>query len=551
MLVVRNGRRVAAAVGATPPRWGRLNSPWHPAQATHPILKLLLQQNGCSRLSLPPLSAFAGLPVGGQLHGRCFSNSGFNGHSDSNSPAEGQDLLLGFQMRLDAAPLDAEVAMEVFTELQQTGDDVQPSNDLISTLLITLSEQKRLTDCLQVLDYSRGRDVRPDSATYAIVLKELSIGKHLEEVLQVFEAMRHDTPIDDHWTWVYTIALLAATELKRHDLVFQIFKSMHKSGVDVSNSYLNVLGTACKSKQHDLVFKVLGQMLANDVYMTAAYTSTLGAASNTKQHELVCDILSYMVKNAVHPTVEMYDTVLKSCARVGDVKTALEIQRVIQQRGLLMTERTFYFLIRCATKTAHWELALEVLTNMQRQGLKPTMSMYNVALMECVKRKQWGRTVEFYDIMPPDLRAKLDGWDLKAVILGHTKAGSEELKLRAVEIFNEHKENCDTNEYTAALTILLETNQLEAVLVLVEDMKTRGLPSTTATLRIEILAQIRSGAVGEADTLLEASAKRMRDSRDCYQELIRFYSGERQDLEKVERLQKRMAQHNSGVKLRE
>ncbi|RLN68359.1 hypothetical protein BBJ28_00002236 [Nothophytophthora sp. Chile5] len=550
MLVARKGRRVAAAAGATLPRWGRLNSQGRSAQAALPVLKILLQQNGCSRPSLPPLSAFAGLPFGVQPYGRCFSNSGFNGHSDNNSPAEGQDLLCAFQMRLDAAPLDAEVAMEVFTELQQTGDDVQLSTDLISALLITLSEQKRLTDCLQVLDYSRERDVRPDTATYAIVLKELSIARQLEEVLQVFEAIRHDTAIDDHWTWVYTIALLAATELKRHDLVFQIFKNMHESGVDASNSYLNALGTACKSKQHDLVFKVLDQMLANDVYMTTAYTSTLGAASNTKQHELVCEILSYMVKNAVNPTVEMYDTALKSCARVGDVKTALEIQRVIQQRGLLMTERTFYFLIRCATKTAQWELALEVLIKMQRQGLKPTMSMYKVALMECVKRKQWGRTVDFYDTMPPDLRAELDGWNLKAVILGHTKAGSEDLKLRAVEIFNDHKEKCDTNAYTAALTILLETNQLEAVLILVEEMKTRGLPSTTATLRVEILAQIRSGAVDEAEKLLEASAKRMRDSRDCYQELIGFYSGERQDLEKVGHLQKRMEQRNSGVKLR-
>ncbi|RLN68358.1 hypothetical protein BBJ28_00002235 [Nothophytophthora sp. Chile5] len=191
------------------------------------------------------------------------------------------------------------------------------------------------------------------------------------------------------------------------------------------------------------MFAVFDYMLENGLNTTAAYTNTLGAASNSNQHKLMCEILRHMTRNSVDPSVQTYDTILKSCARDGDAKMALDLQRAMLERGLTMTESTYSSLIGCAVSADHWELAQDAMASMQSQGLEPTMRTYHLALVECLKRMQWDKAASIYEAMPQDVRAQLDGSRLRAVILGHANAESEELKFRAVNIFNDHKEKCN------------------------------------------------------------------------------------------------------------
>ncbi|RLN95436.1 hypothetical protein BBJ28_00008144 [Nothophytophthora sp. Chile5] len=534
MLVARNGRRAAAAFRASPTSWGRVSTLLLPAREALPLPQFRPQGDGAFR----------------PLLGRLFSSTGPDGlvvGTNKLSPAEGRDLVIAFRTRLDAAPKDAEVAMSVFTEIQQAGDDLKLSKNLVSTIIITLAKQKHVDESLRVIRYSWERGVRPNAAAYAIALKELSIAKQFEEVLQVYEAMRQDNCIGRHGVWNYKTALIAAIEVNQHEAAFDILSQMHESGVDATNAYLHVLGKACKAKHHSFVFEILDHMTDNGTDATIAYSSTLGAAFNSRQYAFVTEVLAHMLKSAVNPTANLYDLALKSCANMADVKTAVEIQRTMSERGLDMTESGLTSLLQCAMKKTQWELAQETMDTMRSQGFQLTTSIFSSTLMACERRKQWGKLVATYQNMPPDLQTELDAWNLKAVLRAHAHAKNEILKLRTVEIFTKHKEKCHTDEYTIALTALLETNQAEAMLALLEEMKTRGLPSTSAIRRLEVLANIRTGAVEEAEKMLEASEKRTPDVMDGYRELFRFYSEEREEPEKAEWLRKLLDEYDYEV----
>ncbi|KAG3103372.1 hypothetical protein PI124_g14075 [Phytophthora idaei] len=126
--------------------------------------------------------------------------------------------------------------------------------------------------------------------------------------------------------------------------------------------------------------------------------------------------------------------------------------------------------------------------------------------------------------MPESTRAELKGWHLGTVIMGHAKAASKEVKLRALEIFNEHREKANGFTYGGAITALLETEQFDAALALAEDMKAKEIAWGKSVYQAVTLALIRRGTTEESVQLLEESLHCLGDSPTGYMHVIQFYS---------------------------
>uniref|UniRef100_M4C680 Pentacotripeptide-repeat region of PRORP domain-containing protein n=1 Tax=Hyaloperonospora arabidopsidis (strain Emoy2) TaxID=559515 RepID=M4C680_HYAAE len=190
---------------------------------------------------------------------------------------------------------------------------------------------------------------------------------------------------------------------------------------------------------------------------------------------------------------------------------------------------------------------------MQTSGFEPTATIYNSVFSACAKGKQWDTVVEVYDCMPEDLRESLRGVYLGSVVMGHAKAESEELKLRALEIFRKYKARQSEDDqpnffaYNAALIALLGTNQLEKIHPLANEMKKQGMKWDTVTYQCLILAYIRGGAVETAVQMLQKNAKRMEKTTMCYREAIEFYDEKRKNPREAVRLTMQMMQMNKRL----
>ncbi|CAH0475022.1 unnamed protein product [Peronospora belbahrii] len=368
-------------------------------------------------------------------------------------------------------------------------DEIQRSNgrgltmEVASFLVEVLGSRKRVQDCMRVLAYVREQGVRPRIQSYSSAIGCCYREEAFGHALRVFEVMRND----------------------------------------------------------------------GYVPQTVTYSHALSSALKSSQHELVLEIFDDMIKNRLDLNIIIYNNILNSCARASDVQSALGVLRAIRQRGLEMTQSTYHSLAICAGKTGKWELALDAMNMMQTSGFTPTATIFNSVFLACAKGKQWETVVEVYEAMPESFRENLRGVYLGAVIMGHAKAEREELRMRGLEIFYKYKACQSKDEqpnffaYNAALLALLETNQLEKMHPLANEMKMQGMAWDTVTYQCLILSYIRGGAVETALQMLQKNAKHMGKTTMCYREAIKFYDEKRKNPREAVRLTMQMMQMNKRL----
>lgn len=319
-------------------------------------------------------------------------------------------------------------------------------------------------------------------------------------------------------------------------------------------SYSSAIGCCYKEGQFGHALRVF-EVMRNDGYIpqSVTYSHALSSALKSSQHELVLEIFDDMIKNRLDLNIIIYNNILNSCARAADVQSAQGVLRAIRQRQIEMTQSTYHSLAICAGKTGKWQLALDAMDMMIEDGFEPTPTIFNSVFSACAKGKQWETIVEVYESMPDNLRESLRSVYLGAVIMGHAKAESEELRLRGLEIFEKYKarplkeEQPNFFAYNAALIALLETNQLEKMHPLANEMKKREMKWDTVTYQCLILSYIRGGAVETAVQMLQKNAKRMGATTMCYREAIEFYDEKRKNPREAVRLTMQMMQLNKRL----
>ncbi|KAL3663003.1 hypothetical protein V7S43_011946 [Phytophthora oleae] len=319
-------------------------------------------------------------------------------------------------------------------------------------------------------------------------------------------------------------------------------------------SYSSAICCCYKEQQYSHALRVF-EVMRNDGYIpqTVTYSHALSSALKSGQHELVLEIFDDMIKNRLDLNIVIYNNILNSCARAADVQSALGALRAIRQRRLAMTQASYHSLAICAGKTGRWELALNAMNSMHDDGFEPTPTIFNSVFSACAKGKQWDTIVEVYETMPDDLRENLRGVYLGAVIMGHAKSESEEIRLRGIEIFYKYKAREAPEEqpnffaHNAALIAMLETNQLEKMHPFANEMKKQGMQWDTVTYQCLILSYIRGGAIDTAVQMLQKNSKRMGKTTMCYREVIQFFDEKRQNPREAVRLTMQMMQVNKRL----
>ncbi|KAF1793814.1 Tetratricopeptide-like helical domain [Phytophthora cactorum] len=241
-------------------------------------------------------------------------------------------------------------------------------------------------------------------------------------------------------------------------------------------AYFNAL---TKAKKFDHALEMFKTLMHDGAPGAWAYTKALDAAANLKRHASVIEILRHMQEHEVKLTANDYTSITATCMREKE-----------------------------------WTLALSMLSAMQKQGMNPPSSTFNLLLAGCGKNKFWNMMIGVYNGIPDDLR-QLDGEALGAVLLAHSQAENAELQLRTVEVCNTHKTTCQPFPYNAAMSALLEANQY-----------TEPGPNTHPSMcRSVVLAHIRRGSMQQARQLLDDNTGRMQNmSVECYRELIQYYA---------------------------
>uniref|UniRef100_H3GS15 Pentacotripeptide-repeat region of PRORP domain-containing protein n=1 Tax=Phytophthora ramorum TaxID=164328 RepID=H3GS15_PHYRM len=214
-------------------------------------------------------------------------------------------------------------------------------------------------------------------------------------------------------------------------------------------------------------------------------------------------------------------------------------------RGVHVSKFAFEALLSFADKSSQSDLALDVLSMMQDEGMKPSSDSYAMVLIACGKNEQWGEAIHVFEDMPKSLEPELSSAALGTVVMAHTRSRDEGLTVRGLELFDDHKAKWSTFACNAALDALLQIQRLDDLLTLADDMKHQQVKWSSFTYSLVTLGHIRCGSMEKARRMLHDNAKRMQnDSVPCYQELIEHYAKTLGDTIEAVQLCEEMMQNN-------
>ncbi|KAG6612387.1 Pentatricopeptide repeat-containing protein [Phytophthora cinnamomi] len=395
--------------------------------------------------------------------------------------------------KLQANEGNVDTALEVLAAIR-AADGSGLSNELATTLLTTFVNQNKVDKALQVLSLSYNQRLWLRAPPFETLITRCYKTKDFDTALQVFDTVQRVKVSPGNL--VCTTAMLAA----------------HRAG------------------RSELVPKILEKMLKDaKPYASRAFQVALSAAVKSRQHQLVLQLIECSKTLDVALTSEHYHFVLRSYAAVGDMEAVLGTRDTLQENGFELTDDGIHWLVHCACRTDQWDLVQGLLTPPvpsadSGEGVATMVIAFNAAIAAYGNKERWTKVVDVYDLMPENLRPELKGWHLGAVVMAHAKAENKETKLRALEIFNEHKDKAGELAYAGAITALLETEQFDEALTFAEDMKEKEIAWGKNVYQAVALALIRRGTGEEAVQLLETSVRSMGNGPEGYLNIIQFYT---------------------------
>ncbi|GMF30888.1 unnamed protein product [Phytophthora lilii] len=168
----------------------------------------------------------------------------------------------------------------------------------------------------------------------------------------------------------------------------------------------------------------------------------LDAATKLEQKDLVLDIFRRLVRDG-HPN----DSIKVKGCEYG----VYSMVRGIRDQGVQLSTTALRSIAIFANRSDDLQLALEVLSLMQSQGLKVTMDVYGSVINAYGSREQWNDVMRLYSSMPEDMHSKLSSVSLSWVMTAGQKleAGSGKLKPPTCAMSKEKKKNSLATEVSS------------------------------------------------------------------------------------------------------
>ncbi|KAG7379405.1 hypothetical protein PHYPSEUDO_008667 [Phytophthora pseudosyringae] len=303
----------------------------------------------------------------------------------------------------------------------------------------------------------------------------------------------------------------------------------------------------CEAREFDQALRVFETLYKSDCKLEPwVYAWAMDAAANLSRPDALSAIF-----------VRLLATKEGTRTRNGEIHASDNIQATAngdgvygllndaRGRGVHISEFALRSLVSFADRAYNSDLALDVFSMMLDKGMELSSEVYATVLVACGKDEQWGDVLNVFEDIPESEREQLSSTALGSVVMAHTRSGEEGLVVRGLEFFDHHPSKWSRSPCNAALGAFLQTNRLEELLALANDMEKRRLNWSSFTCKMVAMAHIRSGSIDKARQVLHTHSQCMQnDSASCYRELIDYYAEMREDTVVVLQLCEEMIQNN-------
>ena len=186
-------------------------------------------------------------------------------------------------------------------------------------------------------------------------------------------------------------------------------------------------------------------------------------------------------------TTAAFDATIRACAVGGQSRRALELLDEMEKEGIVATGSTYRSVVNACVKNGDWQKALEIFSLIEDRELKLTTAAVNLAISACRQGKQWEKALLLLNSMP-DRGLQPDVITFSAVISSCRSSGNWRKAVELLQLMETRGVKPNTIAMNAVISACEKGGQWMKALDLLESMPGRGLRPDVITMNAAISA---------------------------------------------------------------
>ena len=206
-------------------------------------------------------------------------------------------------------------------------------------------------------------------------------------------------------------------------------------------------------------------------------------------------------------TTAAFDATISACAMGGQSRRALELLDEMEKEGIIATGSTYRSVMNACVKNGDWRKALELFALIEDRGLKLTTATINLAISACRQGGQWEKALSLLNSMP-DRGLQPDVITFSMAISSCRSSGNWRKAVDLLQLMEARGVKPNTIVMNAVISACEKGGQWMKALDLLESMPGRGLRPDVVTMNAAISACEKGEQWELALDLLESMPRR-------------------------------------------
>ncbi|KAH9331747.1 hypothetical protein KI387_003855, partial [Taxus chinensis] len=323
--------------------------------------------------------------------------------SVDNEPVEGSPSCLAIQgdeVRLSRMIIvhsrsnKVASAYSVYKRMGESG--LQPDLHAYNSLIAALLRKGSIDTALRIFE-SMKKMIKPSEHTYSLLMKGVANSKSYEHALFLFQEMesRDDLTPD---IIVYNTLISACGKARKWNEVHQLWIKLKQSGCkEILVTYRLLVSTFVQCDQVELALEVYQDMIQNGWQANGDILKGLTCVcAKEGRWTLALDFFQKFVDLGLKPNIITYNMLIDSLGKVGEVDLAFKIYEHMQTVGHSADVYTAQGLLNGLNKTGQFSRSLRLFEHMKTSNnIEMDAMIYNVALVSCHRLGLWEKALQY------------------------------------------------------------------------------------------------------------------------------------------------------------
>eukprot|EP00531_Pseudo-nitzschia_arenysensis_P000903 CAMPEP_0116141824 /NCGR_PEP_ID=MMETSP0329-20121206/14581_1 /TAXON_ID=697910 /ORGANISM="Pseudo-nitzschia arenysensis, Strain B593" /LENGTH=946 /DNA_ID=CAMNT_0003637019 /DNA_START=267 /DNA_END=3104 /DNA_ORIENTATION=+ len=302
-----------------------------------------------------------------------------------------------------------------------------------NTVLTCLARNKQVGQCQRLLqrlqERSKEHPVAPDEISYNAVIGACASSGKWREALTVLDEC-YEEPDCEPNIYIYTNAMRACAKAGNSQKALSLLQVVKDKGLPVdSYCYTAVIDACAKGKQWKKALELFHEMEEKGIEPTqVTYSVTISALGNGLQWERALWLLNLMRNKGMKVNLITYNAAITALAKASKNKHSAKLS----SSSASSSESTNSANVDTVDDEEMWPRAVELLKQMDEDGIQPDGFCYSSAINCCGAEGRWQEACELIETMKhggPKSRPNKVAYTAAISACGRAGQGSKALEL--------------------------------------------------------------------------------------------------------------------------